>query len=74
MQLTPFLNIGTSWNNQSSDPDPTTIASVGLGLNWLIDSGLIFSLDYGIPLIYFNKQNNSLQENGLSLALRYQLF
>lgn len=74
LQLTPFFNIGTAWNNQSLDPDPATIASVGLGLNWLIDSGLIFSLDYGIPLIDFNKQNNSLQENGLSFSLRYQAF
>lgn len=50
LQLIPFFDIGTAWNNQGSDPDPATIASVGLGLHGLIGSSLDLRLDYGIPI------------------------
>ncbi len=72
LQLIPFFDIGTAWNNKGSDPNPATVASLGLGLRWLIGSSLDLQLDYGIPLIEVNNQGNSLQENGLYFSLRYQ--
>lgn len=72
LQLIPFFDIGTAWNNEGLDPDPATIASLGLGLRWLIGSSLDLRLDYGIPLIEVNNEGNSLQENGLYFSLRYQ--
>jgi len=74
LQLAPFFAIGTAWNNQDPDPDPATIASLGLGLRWQIPSGLDLRLDYGIPLVEVNNQGDSLQENGLHFSLRYQPF
>ncbi|HEY9653423.1 MAG TPA: ShlB/FhaC/HecB family hemolysin secretion/activation protein [Coleofasciculaceae cyanobacterium] len=74
LQLIPFFDIGTAWNNQDSDPNPATIASLGLGLRWLIGSDLDLRLDYGIPLIQVDNQGNSLQENGLYFSVRYQPF
>lgn len=74
LQLAPFFEIGTVWNNQEIDPDPTTLASLGLGLRWLIKPNLSLRLDYGIPLISVDERGNSLQENGLYFSLRYQPF
>lgn len=74
LQLAPFFEIGSAWNNRDLDPDPETIASLGLGLRWLITPDLGLRLDYGIPLISVNEQGNSLQENGLYFSVRYQPF
>ena len=74
LQLTPFVDVGTGWNNQGPDPDPSTLVGIGLGLRWLISSGLSARLDYGIPLNSVDNQGNSLQENGFYFSLRYQPF
>ncbi|MEC4984691.1 MAG: ShlB/FhaC/HecB family hemolysin secretion/activation protein [Oscillatoria sp. PMC 1068.18] len=74
LQLSPFLEIGTAWNNQDLDPDPTIIASLGLGVDWLIFANLSLRLDYGIPLISVGDRGNSLQENGFYFSIRYQPF
>jgi hemolysin activation/secretion protein len=74
LQLTPFIDVGTGWNNQEPDPDPKTVASVGLELDWSIAPRLNLSVDYGIPLIAVDEEGDSLQENGLHFSLRYQAF
>ena len=74
LQIAPFFEIGTAWNNREIDPDPATIASLGLGLRWLITNDLLLRLDYGIPLISVSDRGNSLQENGFYFSLRYQPF
>jgi len=74
LQLAPFLEIGTAWNNRDIDPNPATIASLGLDLRWLITPDLSLRLDYGIPLISVGERGNSLQENGLYFSVRYQPF
>ena len=74
LQIRPFFDLGTAWNNRGENPDPQTIASVGLGLNWQPQRDLFLQLDYGIPLVAREKEGNSLQENGLYFSLRYQPF
>ncbi|NEO03177.1 MAG: ShlB/FhaC/HecB family hemolysin secretion/activation protein, partial [Moorea sp. SIO3I7] len=74
LQLTPFFEIGTTWNNQGIQPNPATIAGVGLGLRWQIGSGFNLRLDYGIPLIGVDNQGDSLQDNGIYFAVDYQPF
>jgi hemolysin activation/secretion protein len=74
LQLVPFFEIGTVWNNREIDPDPATIASLGLGSRWLINPNLSLHLDYGIPLVSVGDRGNSLQENGLYFSVRYQPF
>lgn len=74
LQLTSFIDAGTGWNNLLPDPDPATLVGVGLGLRWLIASGLSLRVDYGVPLIPVTNSGNSLQEQGLYFSLHYQPF
>ncbi len=74
LQLTPFIEFGTGWNNDEPNPENETIASLGLGLRWLIGNALSVRLDYGIPLVDVDNDADSLQENGLHFSLRYQPF
>ena len=72
-QLTPFVEVGTGWNNEA-DTDPITLASLGLGMRWSITSKLRMRLDYGVPLLNTEDEGDSLQDNGLHWSLNYQLF
>ena len=74
LQLIPFFDIGTGWNNRGENPDPQTLASLGLGLQWQPLRGLGLRADYGIPLIGRGDSGNSLQENGFNFSVRYQPF
>lgn len=74
LQLTPFIEVGTVWNNRTPNPDPSTIAGVGVGLQWLIGSDLVARLDYGIPLINVDNNSNTLQSDGLYFSLQFQPF
>ena len=74
LQLNPFIEFGTGWNNEEPDPEDTTIASVGLGVNWNVGAGFLLNVDYGIPLLDVDDEGDSLQENGLHFSLRYQPF
>ena len=74
LQIRPFFDIGTVWNNREENPDSNTIAGLGFGLSWQPQRDLFFQIDYGIPLIGVEDEGNSLQENGLYFSLRYQPF
>ncbi|MGF1479404.1 MAG: ShlB/FhaC/HecB family hemolysin secretion/activation protein [Cyanophyceae cyanobacterium] len=74
LQLTPFFDIGTGWNNQAPDPETATLASLGLGVRWLITDNLGVRLDYGIPLIAVARRGDSLQDNGFHFSLDFQPF
>lgn len=74
LQLTPFIEVGGAWNNRGANPDPQTIASLGLGVHWLISPGFEARVNYGIPLVSVGGSGNSLQDNGIYFSLRYQPF
>jgi hemolysin activation/secretion protein len=74
LQLRPFFDIGTVWNNRAENPNPQTVAGLGMGLNWQPRRDLFLQIDYGIPLIAVEDEGDSLQENGLYFTLRYQPF
>ncbi|MGB7379632.1 MAG: ShlB/FhaC/HecB family hemolysin secretion/activation protein [Rivularia sp. (in: cyanobacteria)] len=74
LQLIPFFDFGTGWNNRSDNPDPQTLASLGLGLQWQPLRGLGLRADYGIPLVGRGDSGDSLQENGFNFSVRYQPF
>jgi hemolysin activation/secretion protein len=74
LQISPFFDIGTTWNNRELNPDPAMLASLGLGLRWLITPDLSVRLDYGIPLIDSNNEGDTLQDNGIYFFIQYQPF
>jgi hemolysin activation/secretion protein len=74
LQITPFIEGGTGWNNLLPNPDPATLGAVGLGLRWLVVDGLTVRLDYGIPLVSLDNRGNSLQEQGFYFSVKYQPF
>ncbi|MBW4620463.1 MAG: ShlB/FhaC/HecB family hemolysin secretion/activation protein [Cyanosarcina radialis HA8281-LM2] len=75
LQLTPFVDFGTAWNNFGrEDPDPNTLASVGLGLRWQQGDRFSAQIDWGIPLISVDDTDRTWQENGLYFSSIYSPF
>ena len=74
LQLTPFVDVGTVWNNGGSNPKPSTLSSTGFGLLWHQGNSLTARLDWGIPLTSVNSKGKTWQENGLYFSLIYTPF
>lgn len=75
LQVIPFVDFGVAWNSSNRDnPDPNTLASVGLGLRWTQGDRFTARLDWGIPLVSVDSRDNTWQENGLYFSLIYNPF
>ncbi|MGB3695475.1 MAG: ShlB/FhaC/HecB family hemolysin secretion/activation protein [Spirulinaceae cyanobacterium] len=76
LQLAPFMDFGTVWNNRNSASNlaTSTLTSVGLGLRLGVGDDFSAQLDWGIPLVDLNSSGDSLQENGIYFSINYQLF
>lgn len=73
LQLVPFVDYGMGWNSSGRvDPDPSILASVGVGLLWQIES-LTARLEYGIPLISRDTRERTWQENGILFSIQWNL-
>jgi hemolysin activation/secretion protein len=70
LQVVPFFDFGEAWNyNASTNPDPSTLASLGLGLRFQMSDRLTMRLDWGIPLSRITGDKQTLQERGLYFSL-----
>jgi hemolysin activation/secretion protein len=75
LQVIPFVDFGVGWNSSDQqNPDPNTLAAVGLGLRWSQGDRFTVRLDWGIPLVSVDSNNRTLQENGLYFSLLYNPF
>ncbi|MEH2437041.1 MAG: ShlB/FhaC/HecB family hemolysin secretion/activation protein [Nostoc sp.] len=75
LQVVPFADFGVGWNSSGREnPDPNTLAAVGLGLRWSQGDRFTVRLDWGIPLVSVNSNDRTLQENGLYFSLFYNPF
>ena len=75
LQLTPFVEFGTAWNRgDREEPDPDTLASVGLGLRWQMGDRFTAQFDWGIPLVSVDASKDTWQENGLYFSIIYNPF
>jgi hemolysin activation/secretion protein len=72
LQIAPFLDIGTLWNNRptQSATSTNTLLGTGLGLQWRSDN-LLARIDWGIPLINLPGRRDTWQDNGAYFSLRY---
>nr|WP_199328670.1 ShlB/FhaC/HecB family hemolysin secretion/activation protein [Anabaena azotica] len=75
LQIAPFVDFGTSWNNNSFDiSSPTgSLTSAGLALQYRSDR-FNARLDWGIPFNEITNNSNTWQENGVYFSVNYQLF
>ena len=72
LSVVPFFDVGTSWSNSEDvEREEDTAASFGVGLQLNLDDSLRARIDYGIPLVDIEDNDNSLQEKGLYLSLEY---
>ncbi|MUL35640.1 ShlB/FhaC/HecB family hemolysin secretion/activation protein [Gloeocapsopsis dulcis] len=69
LQLTPFVDFGTSWNTGDTNPDPNTLVSVGLGLRLQVGNNLTARIDWGIPLVDITTERRTWQENGVYFSV-----
>ncbi|MES1021587.1 ShlB/FhaC/HecB family hemolysin secretion/activation protein [Gloeocapsa sp. BRSZ] len=69
LQLTPFVDVGTSWNRKDANPDPSTLVSLGLGLRLQVGNNLTARLDWGIPLVDIASEKRTWQENGVYFSI-----
>ncbi len=76
LQIAPFVDFGTGWNHsgKTADPNPNTLAGVGVGLQWQMGDWLTARFDWGVPLTNLDGQKNSLQEQGLYFSINYSPF
>ena len=53
LQIVPFVDFGTGWNNEPGRffEDADTVVSTGLGLRWRWNEYLSARVDFGIPLV-----------------------
>lgn len=71
VQLTPFVDVGTGWNQGETALDPNTLIGAGIGLLWRQGNNFSARLDWGIPLIAIESNRRSLQEKGIYFSIQY---
>ncbi|MBV6622414.1 MAG: ShlB/FhaC/HecB family hemolysin secretion/activation protein [Rivularia sp. (in: Bacteria)] len=75
LQIIPFFDIGTAWNNSGiENADTSTLISLGMGLQWRNNNDFIARLDWGIPLTNVDLRDRTWQENGLLFSLQWNAF
>ena len=81
LQIVPFVDFGSAWNNSGEaersrriNPDPSTLVSVGLGLRYQLGERLTARFDWGIPLVEIDSRDRTLQENGFYFSIIYNPF
>jgi len=74
LHIIPFVDLGTAWNADAPNPDPSTLLGLGLGLQWQMADTLTARLDWGIPLIDVNQEGNTWQDNGVYFSIVYSPF
>jgi len=58
IEITPFIDVGTVWNNEGEIPSPNTLLSLGAQLTWYVGD-MTAKFSYGIPLFTGNGSNNN---------------
>ena len=79
LQVTPFVDFGTTWDSEIRFNDQNlaksdTLASVGLGLRLQLSNRLTARFDWGIPLIDLDTREKTWQEKGLYFSINYNPF
>ncbi len=65
LQVVPFVNIGSSWNNGRPEFNPNTLASTGLGFLFRVNDNINARLDFAWQLTDVEIEETNWQENGI---------
>ena len=74
VQIAPFFDLGTVWNNDDLEISSSTLPSLGVGVNFSLGDRFNARLDWGIPLSDVEIENDSLQEDGIYFSLNSSFF
>jgi hemolysin activation/secretion protein len=74
LQFSPFIDFGTGWNTDGEDTEFNTLVGTGFGLLLQTEENLSARIDWGIPLINDDSEDDNLQDNGVYFQLEYNLF
>jgi len=76
VQLAPFVDYGSAWNNMVSTGYPGFLASVGTGLRWNIlpQDRARFEIYWGQQLNHYDTGHGTLQDHGIHLQLVIQVY
>ncbi len=75
LQFAQFVDFGHAWNAKGETPDPQTLASVGVGLRWMIlpQERARFEIYWGQQLNHVRGGEGNLQDHGIHLQLVVQV-
>jgi hemolysin activation/secretion protein len=75
LQFAQFVDFGHAWNAKGETPDPQTLASVGVGLRWMIlpQERARFEVYWGQQLNHVRSGEGNLQDHGIHLQLVMQV-
>ena len=74
LQVVPFVDFGTVWSSDDVEFEENTLVSIGAGLRLQVSDFFAARLDWGIPLIDIENEGDSLQEDGVYLAIELKPF
>jgi hemolysin activation/secretion protein len=74
LQIAPFVDFGTVWNNSAEKISQKTLFSTGLGLRYQFSDKLTAKVEWGIPLISIEGSKRTWQENGIYFSIVYNPF
>lgn len=74
VQIAPFFDVGTVWNNDDLEISNATLPSLGVGLNFSMGTSFNARLDWGIPLTSVEGKGDSLQEDGIYFSIDSNFF
>ncbi len=74
VQIAPFFDVGTVWNNDDLEISNATLPALGVGLNFSMGTKFNARLDWGIPLTSVEGKSNSLQEDGIYFSIDSNFF
>jgi hemolysin activation/secretion protein len=75
LELCPFVDFGTGWNNKDLNSDPSSLSGIGLGLRWAVNKNINAGIYYGHQIIEVDRPNNyDLQDDGVHFSFDIKLF
>ena len=74
LQFSPFVDFGVGWNTDGEETEFSTLLGTGVGLLLQTEERLSARIDWGLPLINEESEDNTLQESGVYFQLQYNLF